>query len=142
MKAMSEVGSQPQIWRYPYFSEPVRQTVLIVHNELCIGSSMRELLAYRRIPATSTTFSDRALDLAAAMRPVLVIIDTTPPRENGPALAQSLRKAFGSDDVMLMALVNDENADQEAHLAAAGFDACWIKPMSIETLVQKFCFLF
>lgn len=138
MAENSIAEAMPQIWRRPEVTDIGRRAVLVVHNELCIASSMSELLAYNGVPASSTTHYQRALDLAAAICPALILIDTTPPRENGFALAARLREVCAPDDVVLLALVMRWDPEVRKSLEAAGFDGCWTKPISIRGLVRVF----
>lgn len=73
-----------------------------------------------------------ALDVADAMRPELTFIDIEMPYMDGCRLARILRER--SSDVRLVAVTGLDPS--QARIRSAGFDACLVKPVALEALLQ------
>lgn len=74
-----------------------------------------------------------ALDLAARLRPDIVVMDVDMPRLDGIATASSLRRVCPQMGIILLSLHND--ARTQAHAAEMGTAACVAKSLPADTLV-------
>jgi CheY-like chemotaxis protein len=77
-----------------------------------------------------------ALDIAAAFRPDLILLDIGMPRLNGYETARRIRQQPWGKDVVLVALTGWGQDDDRQKSRDAGFDSHIVKPIQMETLEE------
>jgi CheY-like chemotaxis protein len=80
--------------------------------------------------------SSEALDLAGRVHPEVAVLDIGLPDMSGLELARALRTRANGASLRLIALTGYGRAQDEASARAAGFDAFFVKPVDIPTLLD------
>jgi signal transduction histidine kinase/ActR/RegA family two-component response regulator len=80
--------------------------------------------------------SSEALDLAGRVHPEVAVLDIGLPDMSGLELARALRSRANGASLRLIALTGYGRAQDEASARAAGFDAFFVKPVDIPTLLD------
>jgi CheY-like chemotaxis protein len=70
-----------------------------------------------------------ALDVAAAFRPAVMILDIGMPKMNGYEVGRRIRQLAWGKDVVLIALTGWGQEEDKRRSLEAGFDFHWIKPV-------------
>ena len=76
----------------------------------------------------------QAVELAAAFRPALALLDIGMPRVNGYEAAQRIRGQQGGTDVLLIALTGWGQQEDWRRAFEAGFDQHLTKPAQLEDI--------
>lgn len=113
---------------------PVRPTagqrVLVVDDNLDAASSLSMMLTMMGNETRTAHDGLEALDVAAAFRPEVVLLDIGMPKLNGYEACRRIRQQAWGRDMVLIALSGwGQEADKRCSLEA-GFDAHWVKPVA------------
>lgn len=77
-----------------------------------------------------------ALELAASWRPQLLVIDLHLPDTTGCELLPALRQCLQQPRLPAVLCTADDAADVQSRAQAAGFDACWPKPVDLQQVLS------
>jgi signal transduction histidine kinase len=83
----------------------------------------------------------RALEIAAAYRPEIVLLDIGLPEMDGYAVARSLRATPGLEGTLLLAITGYSRDEDRQRSREAGFDHHLVKPLdldALEALIARF----
>ena len=104
-----------------------RERVLVVEQR--DGQAMLKMaLEHGGLKVHLADDAERALTLALAHAPAVVVADIDLPGMNGLELARRLRKVYGAA-IRLVALTCLDNPEDRARSAAAGFNVHLVKPV-------------
>jgi CheY-like chemotaxis protein len=106
-------------------------TILVVDDESPIVEFMEEALADEGYSVSSATDGDRALAMATAQRPDLILCDLHMPGVTGLTFVESIQR-YGLADIPVVIMTADTRAAQE--LSAQNFVACLLKPFDLTDL--------
>lgn len=109
--------------------------ILIVDDDSRVTSALRRTLAYEGYNVSIAENGERALALARAKPPELVILDLMLPGINGLEVCRRLR-ANGEGMTVLMLTARDAVADRVAGLET-GADDYLVKPFALEELLAR-----
>ncbi len=109
--------------------------ILIVDDDSRVTSALRRTLAYEGYNVSVAENGERALALARAKPPELVILDLMLPGINGFEVCSRLREA-GEGMAVLMLTARDAVADRVAGLET-GADDYLVKPFALEELLAR-----
>jgi len=109
--------------------------ILIVDDDSRVTSALRRTLAYEGYNVSVAENGERALALARAKPPELVILDLMLPGINGFEVCRRLREA-GEGMAVLMLTARDAVADRVAGLET-GADDYLVKPFALEELLAR-----
>ncbi len=109
--------------------------ILIVDDDSRVTSALRRTLAYEGYNVSVAENGERALTLARAKPPELVILDLMLPGINGFEVCRRLREA-GEGMAVLMLTARDAVADRVAGLET-GADDYLVKPFALEELLAR-----
>jgi two-component system, OmpR family, response regulator MprA len=109
--------------------------ILIVDDDSRVTSALRRTLAYEGYNVSVAENGERALALARAKPPELVILDLMLPGINGLEVCRRLRAA-GEGMTVLMLTARDAVADRVAGLET-GADDYLVKPFALEELLAR-----
>jgi CheY-like chemotaxis protein len=111
------------------------KSILIVEdnriNVLVIRSMLRKF-GYE--PAVATDGVE-GVELAAALRPRLILMDLAMPRMDGMAAAAAIRDRSCGDPPAIVAVTANASKEQRAACAAAGFEGLLQKPIALADLI-------
>jgi PAS domain S-box-containing protein len=113
--------------------------ILVVEDEVDSGDSLSLLLRLYGHEAQVARTGPSALEMASACRPDVVLLDIGLPGMDGYEVARRLRERPELKNSVLCALTGytPSEADQERQ-QQTGFDHHFIKPVSLETLLELF----
>ncbi len=113
--------------------------ILIVEDDVDSGDSLSLLLRLYGHEAQVARTGQSALEMASICRPDVVLLDIGLPGMDGYQVAQHLREQPDFKNVVLCALTgySPSEADSERQ-QQTGFDHHFIKPVSLETLLELF----
>ena len=114
---------------------PTRR-VLVVDDNRDAAESLALLLQLDGHVVEATFDPRRALELAPAFQPEVVLLDIGMPGMDGFEVAHRLRAAPELDGIVLVALTGYGRAEDRDMTAAAGFDAHLVKPVDLGALAQ------
>jgi PAS domain S-box-containing protein len=111
--------------------------VLVVEDNVDAGDSLSMLLRLHGHEALVARTGPTALEVAAAFRPSLVLLDIGLPGMDGYEVARRLRAAPALAGVTLCALTgySPSEADRLKPQQQAGFDHHFVKPVDVDTLL-------
>jgi two-component system, OmpR family, response regulator MprA len=109
--------------------------ILIVDDDARVTSALRRTLAYEGYQLSVAENGERALSLARAKQPDLVILDLMLPGMDGLEVCRRLRAA-GEGIAVLMLTARDAVADRVAGLET-GADDYLVKPFALEELLAR-----
>jgi len=118
-----------------YDKEAMNAHILIVDDDSRMTSALRRTLAYEGYNVSVAENGERALALARAKPPELVILDLMLPGINGFEVCSRLREA-GEGMAVLMLTARDAVADRVAGLET-GADDYLVKPFALEELLAR-----
>lgn len=118
-----------------YANGMLRQTVLIVEDEIGIAESLDFLLAREALALCAVTTLTAAREALAAQCPALLLLDLTLPDGNGLEFLRELRAARSTVPVIVLTSRNDE-IDRVLGLEL-GADDYVVKPFSVRELVAR-----
>jgi CheY-like chemotaxis protein len=78
-----------------------------------------------------------ALEIAADFPAEALVIDLHLPDTNGFDLLPALRRALGGSRLPAFLCTADEPSQVAEQAAAAGFDGCWTKPVTVEAILAE-----
>lgn len=112
-----------------------RRILVVDDNEAAaeLLSLLLETLGNQEIRVASD--GDDALAQAAAFRPELVILDIGLPKMDGYEVARALRRDERFRETFIVALTGYGSSEDRKRSFEAGFDAHYVKPLSLENLV-------
>jgi signal transduction histidine kinase/ActR/RegA family two-component response regulator len=122
-----EVSGKPQL---PFGS------VMIVDDNRDALDTLLEALSEAGYKAFGASSSGEALDLAARVHPDVAVLDIGLPDMDGLELARAVRSITGAVPLRLVALTGYGREQDRAAARAAGFDAFFVKPVDIPTLLD------
>jgi PAS domain S-box-containing protein len=116
-----------------------RLRILVVEDNVDSADSLNLLLRLYGHDVQVARTGPTALEMAAASRPDLVLLDIGLPGMDGYEVARRLREKPGFKTVMLCAVTGftPSEADRQRQ-QQTGFDHYYIKPVSLETLLELF----
>ena len=138
----------PRIAEAPALTEPVAAPekiaalgaagirVLIVDDNVDAATSLSYVLALAGYQTAVAHDGNRALELAEALRPAIVLLDIGLPHLSGHDVARRLREAPWGQNLRLIAVTGWGNESDRAKSLEAGFDAHLTKPIDPEMLLQ------
>lgn len=113
----------------------MRETVLIVDDEERIRATLRGVLSDEGLRVVEAENGHRALDVLAAERPVLALLDIWMPEVDGIALLRQMHDRYpGTKVIVISGHGNIETAVRATQLGAFDFLE---KPFSLETLLER-----
>ena len=105
-------------------------------DELDALESLRmQMQAWGTEISTATNAAD-ALEVAAQVRPQIVLCDLGLPGVDGLRLVGSLRRALADSTVIYAAVTGYAGSDDQERALNAGFDAFFVKPLDPESLAR------
>jgi DNA-binding response OmpR family regulator len=115
--------------------------VLVVDDSRDCADSTAQLLTLAGLEARACYDGRTALELAAAFRPGVCLLDLNMPEMDGDELAARLRAQVGDRPPVLVAVTAMGGAEYRARTTAA-FDLHLVKPVDPANLVSMVEFLF
>ncbi len=109
--------------------------ILVVDDENRVISALRRTLEYEGYQVSTAANGEKALELALAKSPALVILDIMLPGMNGLEVCRRLR-ATNSATAILMLTARDTVADRVTGLEV-GADDYLVKPFALEELLAR-----
>jgi signal transduction histidine kinase len=110
--------------------------VLVVDDNVDAATSLSYVLALAGYDTAVAHDGNRALEVAEAMRPAIVLLDIGLPGMSGYEVARRLRAAPWGRDLRLIAVTGWGHESDRAKSLEAGFDAHLTKPIDPELLLQ------
>lgn len=107
--------------------------VLLVEDSDDVREALTELLELAGHEVQAVADGRGALELAALLRPEVVLVDIGLPGLDGHEVARRLRVELGEAPFLVAMTGHDGEADREAS-AAAGFDLHLVKPVDVDRL--------
>ncbi len=124
----------PSLESDPAAGDTPRHRVLVVEDNRDAALTLTQLLRVLGHEVHVAFDGAEALQVAAAVRPHLVLLDIGLPRMNGYEVASRLRGTPGFERVVLAAITGWGQASDRAQALAAGFDHHLTKPPEPEAL--------
>jgi CheY-like chemotaxis protein len=106
-------------------------TILVVDDEPPIVEFMKEALVDEGYIVSSATDGDRAIAMAIAQRPNLILCDLHMPGVTGLSFVECIQR-YGLADIPVVIMTADARAAQE--LSDNSFAACLLKPFDLTDL--------
>lgn len=110
--------------------------MLIADDNVDAATSLSYVLALAGYQTAVAHDGNRALELAEALRPAIVLLDIGLPHLSGHDVARRLREAPWGQNLRLIAVTGWGNESDRAKSLEAGFDAHLTKPIDPEMLLQ------
>jgi CheY-like chemotaxis protein len=110
--------------------------VLVVEDNADVREMLILALTMSGIDARGTASAHAAIEEVQRWRPDAAILDVGLPDLDGFQLARSLRQQEGGERLVLVALTGYGGEGYAAAARDSGFDAFFIKPVEVETLVD------
>lgn len=117
--------------------DDARRTVMVVEDHDDTRFMLRwalESSGYRVVEAADGL---EAVEVARTERPDLILIDGTLPRLDGLAATRRIRQQTLMRDVPILALSGHASPDFQDEAMAAGCNALLVKPVVIQTMVER-----
>jgi len=108
--------------------QPKRPSVLVVDDNHDAADSACFILSHMGYPAQVAYDASRALQLARARAPQVVLLDVVMPGGNGLELAQDLRRLPGMNQALLICISGFGSAEARRLSREAGCDHHLLKP--------------
>ena len=106
--------------------------ILVVDNDAALRAIIREVLADEGYQVATARDGQEALELIAALRPALVLLDLEMPVVDGRGVAHELRRRENSVPILLItAAWNGREIAEEI-----GARGCLLKPFGIDDLLR------
>jgi CheY-like chemotaxis protein len=105
--------------------------ILVVDDEPPIVEFMEEALIDEGYIVASATDGDRAIAIAIAQRPDLILCDLHMPGVTGLSFVESVQR-YGLADIPVVIMTADSQAAQQ--LSDRSFAACLLKPFDLDDL--------
>ena len=113
-----------------------RGLVLLVEDNDRSRKLARELLELRAYRTIEATTGERAVELATAHRPSLIVLDVALPGMDGVATLEHIRADPATADIPVVAVTAFAMPGDRDRLLAAGFDGYVAKPIDVRTFVD------
>jgi signal transduction histidine kinase/CheY-like chemotaxis protein len=110
--------------------------ILVADDNVDAAETVALLLENRGHAVRVVHDGKAAVEMAAAFRPHVALLDIGMPEMNGYEVARALRQQTWSDDVVLIALTGWGQAEDRKRSSEAGFDHHIVKPATPEALEQ------
>jgi DNA-binding response OmpR family regulator len=107
--------------------------VLVVEDDPTVRQALKWTLEEEGIPVTVASTGRRAIELAAAERPGLVLLDIGLPDIPGGAVADGVRSTAGDVPILVMS-ADGRAAEKAAQVGAVGY---FSKPFELDELVVE-----
>ncbi|MBC7480913.1 MAG: response regulator [Rhizobacter sp.] len=119
-------------------AEPVRpqsrRRILVVDDNQDAAISLAELLKIMGNETATAYDGLEALEVAAAFRPDVALLDIGMPKLNGYEVCRRIRQQSWGKSIVLFALTGWGQEDDQQRSLAAGFDAHLVKPVLFDDL--------
>lgn len=112
---------------------PLQRRVLVVDDNPDSVESLVLLLRNLGHEVRGTSDGRRAIEIAGALRPDIVLLDVAMPGMSGYDVARELRRFLGPE-VRIVAVTGFGDEEVRRRIAAAGFDQLVVKPIEIDFL--------
>ena len=113
-----------------------RRRVLVVDDNRDAATSLAIILGLMGNEAKTAHDGLEALEVAAAFRPDLILLDIGMPKLNGYDTARQIRQQSWGQQVTLVALTGWGQDEDRRKSQEAGFDAHMVKPIQLQDLEQ------
>jgi len=130
---------EPTEGEVPRLSESYR--VLIVEDNPDALESLRLQMELWGTEVSTAKNAEEALDIAAKVRPQIVLCDIGLPGMDGFRLVEPLRETLKGAPVVFAAVTGYASAEDQQRALAAGFDSFFVKPLnpgSLAHLIRSF----
>jgi signal transduction histidine kinase len=114
----------------------IRRRILVVDDNLDALHSLAALLRLTGHEVYSAVTGERALELAEATRPEVVLLDLGMPHPDGYEVARRVRLQPWGKQVALIAVTGWGQDSDRRRSGEAGFDGHLVKPVGLERLEQ------
>jgi|SRR3954468_3377413 len=112
-----------------------QRCVLVVEDNDPLRATVRDLLRWQGYRVTEAADGAQALEVAAAVRPDVIVTDMNMPVMDGATFIQRCRGEPGLDQVPIVVMsAQDESDTSREHLRAAGVSTYLVKPFGVEEL--------
>jgi len=111
-----------------------RLRILVVDDNRDAASVLAEVLAESGHEAHTANDGSAAVELAARLRPDVVLLDIGMPKLNGYEACRRIRASAGGRDVAIFALTGWGKPQDRRRSEEAGFDGHLVKPVSDDAL--------
>ncbi|MEP6739319.1 MAG: ATP-binding protein [Caldimonas sp.] len=118
----------------PRLSESYR--VLIVEDHADARESLRLQMELWGTEVSTAQSAEEALEIAARVRPQIVLCDLGLPGMDGLRLIESLRAELAGSPVVFAAVTGYASEEDQQRALAAGFDSFFVKPVNPESLAK------
>jgi two-component system, cell cycle response regulator DivK len=114
-------------------------TILLVEDNTNNTSLLEDVFAYDNIPArlATTTNGEDCLSLAAALRPVLILMDLRLPGIDGLETTELLKRNAATKDIPVWAITAYALPGEEEQALAIGCAAYFARPLSMRALADR-----
>jgi CheY-like chemotaxis protein len=113
-----------------------KRRILVVDDNRDAVESLGMLLEMMAYDVRTAEDGLEAVDVAAAFRPDVILLDIGLPRLNGYETAQRIRQLDGGRDTLLVALTGWGQEEDRRRSREAGFDHHLVKPVDPDALEQ------
>ena len=110
--------------------------ILVVDDDAINLMVLEQMLDTSGFPVVSAVDGVDAVEKAAVVRPVLILMDISMPRMNGIEAAIAIRKQSGAQCPKIVAVTANVTDRQREACRAAGFDGFMAKPIEMEDLLS------
>ena len=115
---------------------PVTRRILVVDDNWDAAESLVMLLRMMGNEVHTAQDGLEAVEIAAAVRPEVVLLDIGLPRLNGYEAARQIREQVGGAEMVLVALTGWGQEEDRRRSKEAGFDHHLTKPVDFDTLQE------
>lgn len=110
--------------------------VLIVDHQPNLLTCLRYLLERTGLAVDAAETGRQALDMAAGVKPEVVLLETHLPDMDGYAVYQQLREQLGNDVPILVVTARSREVERDKALAL-GADGYFAKPFDASAVVRR-----
>ena len=110
--------------------------ILVVDDDAINLMVLEQMLDTSGFPIVSAVDGVDAVEKAAVVRPVLILMDISMPRMNGIDAAIAIRKQSGTQCPKIVAVTANVTDRQREACRTAGFDGFPAKPVEMEDLLS------
>lgn len=111
--------------------------ILVVEDDEKSARLMHELFAIRGYEPVTATTGAAACELAAQLRPQLILMDIQLPDMDGSSVLRALRDNPDTAEIPVVAVTAFAMTGDRERLLADGFDGYLSKPIDVATLVDQ-----
>ena len=109
--------------------------VLVVDDNVDSADSLSQVMQILGYPVATAHDGIEAVEMAAAWRPAVVLMDIGMPRMSGLEAASAIRALPGGEHPWLIALSGWGQSEDRRKSREAGFDHHFVKPVDVEALI-------